>query len=108
MKKHISRRLLSLLLLLATVAVSVPFMGVTASAAAPATYTDIAVDEAKYVSVNGGYKYFRFIPERGGTYENAPLRKIRSPTASCWRMSRWASAAAKVAAVESLLSGVEP
>jgi len=70
MKKSVSRCLIALLLVLVTATASIPLFAITASAATPASYTDIDLEEEKTVSVSTRVgKYFRFTPERGGTYE---------------------------------------
>ena len=69
MKKNTLKRLLSAVVLIAMLIGCIPFGTVIAFAAAPASYTDITVYGSKTVSVNGNSNYFRFVPERGGTYE---------------------------------------
>ena len=64
---------LSLLLVISMMlGISLPLMSlttVTASAAAPSTYSDISVGASAYVSFSsGGAKYFRFIPNVSDTY----------------------------------------
>ena len=69
MKKNLFHRLLSAWLVVAMLIGCIPFGTVIASAAAPNDYDDICLYESKTVSVSGNGRYFRFVPERGGTYE---------------------------------------
>ncbi len=47
-----------------------PLMSVTASAAAPSSYTNISADSTAYVSISSSSssKYFKFVPAYSGTY----------------------------------------
>ena len=69
MKKNLLHRLLSVLLVVTMLVGCIPFGTVIASAVAPNDYVDISVYESKSVSVSGSGQYFRFVPERGGTYK---------------------------------------
>ena len=66
MKTKTTLRVLSLVMALAMILLTLPTTVLTASAAAPQSYTDISTDSTASVSGNG--KYFRFIPTVGGTY----------------------------------------
>ena len=63
-----AKKFLAVLLALLMLAMTIPFATLTASAAAPASYTDISAEQSVSVSVNGNSRYYRFVPTQSGTY----------------------------------------
>ncbi len=65
-------KILSFLMVLCLMAgVVMPLMSVTASAAAPTSYTTITTNSTASVRItsSGGAKYFKFVPTQSGTYK---------------------------------------
>ena len=71
-RKTLFRKSISFLIVLCMmISAIVPLMAVSASAAAPASYTTITTNSTASVSITsyGGAKYFKFVPTQSGTYK---------------------------------------
>ena len=69
MKNRRMSKIIALLMTLALLSAVIVATAMTVQAAAPSSYTDIALDAAQSISVSGNGRYYRFIPSVGGTYE---------------------------------------
>ena len=71
MKKNITMRLLSAILMMAMLMTCVPAGVIMASAAAPDHYISISTDSAALVDIDGAYEaqYFEFVPTVSGRYQ---------------------------------------
>ena len=80
MQKNIFKRLLCGLVVIGLLIAGIPFTAIEASAAAPTSYTDIYLDQAKSVSVSTRVgEYFRFIPTYSATYKIYSYDKSGDP-----------------------------
>ena len=71
-RKTLFRKAVSVLIVLCMMmSVMLPLTAVTASAAAPTSYTTIRADSTASVSItsSGGAKYFKFVPTQSGIYK---------------------------------------